>query len=250
MKKSNYILVVSFALFVLSGCAQEAAETPAQPPLQSPVSLQTQIEDALGASAQAPAKLKIVGKIIQRMDAGRYTYLELESGSASIWAAVPASEAKVGDVVEVRSPSPMDDFRSPTLNRTFKLIYFGSGLVGDKAPVQAAAQPSNPAVQVKVPEGGITVEAVHARVAELAGQVVKVGGKVVKFNAAILGVNWIHIQDGSGNASAGTHDLTLTTDATVGVGDNIVVEGLVVQDKDFGAGYRYSVILEKSKLVQ
>ncbi len=71
-----------------------------------------------------------------------------------------------------------------------------------------------------------------------------VRGKVVKFNAGILGHNWIHLQDGSGGN--GTNDLTITTDATVKVGDVVTMRGTVALNRDFGAGYNYPLILENA----
>jgi hypothetical protein len=55
---------------------------------------------------------------------------------------------------------------------------------------------------------------------------------------------WIHIQDGSGSQSKGTHNLVFTTKDTANVGDVITVSGTVAKDRDFGYGYRYPVILE------
>jgi hypothetical protein len=242
-------LVFTSLFLILLGCAEEAPKQAPQPPAPSAVSLQAQIADALGTDANQKPVSKVAGTVTQRIEAGRYTYLELQQENETIWAAIPAGEVKVGDVVEVRSPSAMDNFQSPSLKRTFKLIYFGSGLVGAKpASAPKAATAPSPTPKVELPLGAITIESVHSGAAAMAGQTVKVSGKVVKFNEAILGVNWIHIQDGSGNGSAGTHDLTATTDIRVSVGETIVLEGVVVQDKDFGAGYRYPVLLEKAKL--
>jgi hypothetical protein len=67
---------------------------------------------------------------------------------------------------------------------------------------------------------------------------------VVKYNAAILGKNWFHLQDGSGKTADGTNDLTITTEAAVAVGDIVTVTGTVAIDRDFGAGYTYALMLE------
>jgi len=69
---------------------------------------------------------------------------------------------------------------------------------------------------------------------------------VVKYNAGILGKNWLHIQDGTG--SAGTNDLTITTEATCTVGDTVLVHGKLVADRDFGAGYVYDLIVEDAQV--
>ena len=71
---------------------------------------------------------------------------------------------------------------------------------------------------------------------------------MVKFNAGILDRNWLHIQDGSGTADTHDNDLTITTDATVKVGDVVTMTGVVGLNKDFGAGYAYDVIVEKASL--
>jgi hypothetical protein len=59
---------------------------------------------------------------------------------------------------------------------------------------------------------------------------------------AIMGKNWIHVQDGT--EAAGNYDLTVTTQGTAKVGDVVVVEGGISLNKDFGAGYKYDVIME------
>jgi hypothetical protein len=57
--------------------------------------------------------------------------------------------------------------------------------------------------------------------------------------------NWVHIQDGTKNAS--DYDLAVTTKETVKVGDIAVFEGVIAVKKDFGAGYKYEVIMEEAK---
>ena len=70
----------------------------------------------------------------------------------------------------------------------------------------------------------------------------------MKYSAGIMGRNWIHLQDGTGDAATGTHDITVTSSDTTAVGDIILVEGTVAVDKDFGAGYRYAVIVEEASV--
>ena len=59
-----------------------------------------------------------------------------------------------------------------------------------------------------------------------------------------MGANWLHIQDGTGEA--GTNDLTVTTSQMAEVGATVVVEGVLVMDRDFGSGYKYAVIIENA----
>lgn len=112
------------------------------------------------------------------------------------------------------------------------------------APVDAVAttvQPAGPA---------ITVEAVWKTRTAISGKTVTVHGKVVKFNGGILGVNWVHLQDGTGTAKDGSNDITVTTDAVVQPGDEVTVTGSVTLNKDLGSGYLYPVIIERASVAR
>lgn len=91
-----------------------------------------------------------------------------------------------------------------------------------------------------------TVAEIYARQSDLMGTVVNVRGKVVKYNSQIMGKNWVHVQDGTG--SAGSNDLTATTADGARVGDIVLVSGTITRDKDFGGGYKYSLIIEDAKV--
>jgi hypothetical protein len=96
----------------------------------------------------------------------------------------------------------------------------------------------------------MTLAAVWSHRADLSGSPVTVSGRVVKYNAAILGRNWFHIQDGSGELAEGTNDLAVTTNADLAVGDTVTVTGTVTTDRDFGAGYTYTVMIEDATVVK
>ena len=95
----------------------------------------------------------------------------------------------------------------------------------------------------------MTVGQIWSETAKLADTSIAVRGRVVKFNGGILGTNWIHLQDGTGSAADGTHDLTVTTLGTASVGDVITAAGTLVTDQDFGAGYTYAVLLKDAEVV-
>ncbi|MBL8923036.1 MAG: hypothetical protein JNJ54_29575 [Myxococcaceae bacterium] len=66
------------------------------------------------------------GVVVERLEAGVYTYLKLKTASGETWAAVPKAEVAVGAQVRIRNPQPMDGFQSPSLKRTFDRIIFGT----------------------------------------------------------------------------------------------------------------------------
>jgi len=93
-----------------------------------------------------------------------------------------------------------------------------------------------------------TVAEVFAGKAALKDKPVTVRGQVVKVSAGILGKNWLHVQDGSGNAKDGTHDLIVTTKDTAAVGDVVSAKGTVRTDVNIGSGYAYAVLVEDAAL--
>jgi len=85
---------------------------------------------------------------------------------------------------------------------------------------------------------------------ELNGKPVRVRGKVMKISRMIMGKNWLHIQDGTGNPLHNHHDLVVTTTEDPGEGKVVTIEGTLAADRDFGAGYRYDVLVEDAKIEQ
>lgn len=91
-----------------------------------------------------------------------------------------------------------------------------------------------------------TVAALHKEKSALSGKEVRVQGKVVKVNNGIMGRNFLHVQDGTGDQS--TNDLTVTSKETANVGDQVTVTGRVVLNRDFGAGYTYPLLVEDASV--
>lgn len=202
-----------------------------------------------GGAAAGPRSLK--GTVSEALPAGTYTYLLIKTPAGEEWAAVQKTELKKGAAVEVLESTVMEDFDSPLLKRKFKKVVFGVlAAKGAKAPAAAMPAPL-PASAAPRPKGEptvVTVEGAHKRAKELAGKLVAVTGKVVKSNANILGKNWFHITDGTGNAKDGTNDLTLTTAGTAAKGAAVRAVGVLAAGKDLGSGYSYDAILEDADL--
>ena len=83
---------------------------------------------------------------------------------------------------------------------------------------------------------------------ELNGKTVRVRGKVMKISRMIMGKNWLHLQDGTGNPLKNQHDLVVTTTEDAAEGTVVTVEGTLSAERDFGAGYKYDVIIENAKV--
>ncbi len=256
--------VVIFA-GALVGCSgqQATADNDASSQQSEPVSAA-----ASHAANQPELPQMVSGEVLETMDAAGYTYVRLATDDGEIWAASNQFPVAAGDRVMLPLETPMQNFHSASLDRDFDLIYFASFIVpeGETAPMQSAAgdgelPPGHPSLEgfrmppddavpaaMGAPAGGLTIAEVWQRKAELAGSQVTVQGRVVKYNAAILGRNWLHLQDGSGELEQGTNDITVTTADEAAIGDVVTATGTVSVDQDFGAGYTYTVMLEDATI--
>jgi hypothetical protein len=113
---------------------------------------------------------------------------------------------------------------------------------GTKAP--AASEP----IKVEKAKGAdaYSVSETYEKAGQLDKKAVVVRGKVVKVSKGIMGKNWVHLQDGSGDPGQGTNDLVATTQDDPKIGSVVTAKGTLYKDKDFGAGYKYRVIVEKA----
>jgi hypothetical protein len=217
-----------------------------------------------GAMPAAAAGQGLSGKVLERLDASPYCYLRLQTTRGEVWAAVPQAKIEKGTEVTVVNPMLMNNFESKTLNRTFPEVYFGTLGMTDGAAAPTAAAPGTgtiPGAPVTTPVavGKITkatgadartIAEAWAQKGALKEKTVTIRGQVVRYNPGVMGKNWLHLQDGSGDAAKGTHDITVTSLDSATKGDVVTIKGTVRLDKDFGAGYAYALIVEEAKVVK
>lgn len=263
---------VVFSLVLLAAAGCDAAPESGKVPLGA-------AGPAPGSAAATPAMAgdSFSGTVLEQIPAAPYVYLRLKAASGEVWAAVNLAPVTVGQSVTVYGAILMENFASKTLNRTFPQIYFGSlepvaqggaagapgsesagGAAGPGAAAGGAMSTGTPpAVDAKVGRvdkaagaDARTIGEVWAQKGGLDGKVVTVRGVVVKYNPQVMGRNWIHLQDGSGAAAQGTHDLAVTTADAAAMGATITIRGLVRLNKDFGAGYSYPLLVEDAKILK
>ncbi len=241
---SALAILLSASLFVnLAGCTESTQGPAAEDP---------------GLNTPIPAGM-LRGVVLETMDSGGYTYVAIETDQDPVWAAGPKTTVKTGDVIQISQGMPMQQFTSKTLNRTFDVLYFVNAIENLTTPAAAAPIAGEPDVGKSAPlgvadvsvaelEAGQNIAWLYANKDSLADQPVRLRGKVVKYNGNILGWNFFHIQDGSGDVANGNNDLTVTSKATTTVGATVVVSGTVVLGKDLGAGYAFPVLLEDANI--
>jgi len=273
------ICVCFTGLAILSGliaCGNVTSETESATPTD-------QLSRTPSQAPAAPQLAASSGKVVQKLDASSYTYIRLDDGAGNeTWAAVPKTQLEIGEQIALKGGTVMRNFNSKTLNRTFDSIIFATGVIraaGDKnAQMQAATMAGSDVirsgmaahgqtpqtrgsshatvsftklkVEKSTAQNGYTVGELFAKGASLNKQKVTVKGQVVKVNPDIMGKNWLHIQDGTGDLAKNTHDLVVTSADIAEKGAIISLEGILAADKDFGSGYRYDVIVEDAVLMK
>jgi len=280
--KMGYVLgaaiVVAGGVALYGGSSRSTAPQ-AEPPAPLPAAA---VPAANPAEQPSGGGQVVEGQVLETMDAAGYTYVRVGAqGSEGQWAAVSATQLKVGDKVRIRSDAVMQDFESKTLKRKFAVIHFGSLDTGSAPAAGGAAMPPGhpgpgasaaggamppghanaaaPAAEAPIEIGkiekasgpdGRTVAEIFAQKSTLAGKKVRVRGVVVKATNGIMGKNFLHLRDGSGSDQAKDNDLTVTTAEELAKGAKVLLQGTLVLDKDLGAGYKYDAILEDAASVK
>ena len=210
--------------------------------------------------AKSGLKKVIVQEVIQ---VESYTYLYVIENDEKKWLAAPRMEANIGEVYYYKGGMLMKNFKSAELDKTFDEVYFLSKIMNvdfvdaktgkvnkDNFVTEAETtrEPLTLGIAYDKIEGRVSLAELFENMKKFEGKKIKVVGKVTKFNSGILGKNWIHLSDGT--SFEGQNDLMITSQETAIVNDEVILEGVVALDKDFGAGYFYKIILEQAILIK
>uniref|UniRef100_C6E508 Nucleic acid binding, OB-fold, tRNA/helicase-type n=1 Tax=Geobacter sp. (strain M21) TaxID=443144 RepID=C6E508_GEOSM len=256
----NHLLKQLFLLLVLAVLA-------AQP-----------VQAADNAAPAKPKEVHLSGKVLETMDGGGYTYVQLQNGPEKVWVAIPLTKVKVGQQLSLVPGFEMKNFTSKGLNRKFDKVVFSAGVANEKihlsesavkmahqgvpnAPTGSKAQQApkqakqtKPAAKknVKVAKAkganAYTVSEIYAKKGKLEKKQVVVRGRVTKVAERIMKKNWIHIQDGTGSKGKKTDELVVTSKQVPKEGDIVTATGTLYNNLDFGSGYRYTVLIQNANL--
>jgi len=186
----------------------------------------------------------------------KYTYLDVTENGNRFWIAVPRMDVEKGATYTYSGGLKKTNFKSTEYDRVFETLYLvssiarvGGGTPGGGSAVDRAMAQQNPHATAPVhhdaPEGDIVkIKDLFDNRAKYEGTVVRVHGTCTKINRMIMGRNWVHLDDGSMKDA----DLTVTTMADVPVGTTVTMFGTINLNRDFGAGYRYEVIMEEAEV--
>ncbi|MGB0429810.1 MAG: GW dipeptide domain-containing protein [Bacteroidia bacterium] len=257
MRFFSYLFIaVSIAVF-LQGCSSSPKEIQPSNSENSSEGYNTNVfsegTKTEGESAVATAEDEEIHtvKVLEVMPTQRYSYLRVSESSDEYWLATIKGDFSVGETYHYTGGLLKQNFKSVEHNRVFDKLYLVSNIVSsnhaneEKTETVEWNEETNTVEKVDV-EGSMKISEIVAKAEELNGKTIQVSGKVTKVNPNIMGVNWIHLNDGTNDG----FDMVLTTDANIPVGHTVTFMALVTTNKDFGAGYKYDLILEKGELIQ
>ncbi|RLD53577.1 MAG: hypothetical protein DRJ05_16215 [Bacteroidetes bacterium] len=241
------IIIVAYAIVLLVSCNSENKQN---------------IEESTSNYLDAVEQMKSsdVQKItaLEVIDVDSYTYLKVDENGKKFWMAIMSRPVEKGKQYYYKESIMMYDFASKQLNRTFDSIMFitdfsdqpfvDNDIAHEDSKKIKTDNPQNKAISIDLPKGGISLADIYKNKDQYDGKSVVVRGVVVKMNEMIMGKNWIHLQDGSNHE--GFFDLTITTKEAFeyALGDTITFQGNIALNKDFGAGYKYDIIMEEGHL--
>ena len=188
------------------------------------------------------------GTVVDTMNGGGYTYLQIDDTKKKYWVAVEGVKIEKGTEVRFTEELRAKNFESKALNRTFDEIVFASNLqhrtnVPEKGNLELISE------QVKESpykqKDTMSVKDVWEKRVSLKEKTIAIRGKVVKASPNIMGRNWVHIQDGTGEGNE-VGRVVFTSKELPKVGDVVIASGVVSVDKDFGSGYSYKIIVENA----
>ena len=188
------------------------------------------------------------GTVVDTLQGGGYTYLQIDDTKKKYWVAVEGTKVEKGTEVRFTEELRAKDFESKALNRKFDEIVFASNLqyrtnVPEKGNLSLITEQVKESPYKQKDTMSIK-EAWENRVS-LKDKTIAIRGKVVKASPNILGRNWVHIQDGTGEGTE-VGRIVFTSSELPKVGDIVTAKGVVNVDKDFGSGYSYKIIIENA----
>ncbi len=257
----KYVLMNVFAIALLQNCG-DSPKVIASNESDSSLEKKTGIFSGAGSTdvtigAESGAINKDVHTVVveEVLPTSKYVYLYVKEkeGDKKFWLATGKMDVEVGATYFYKGGLLKKNFESKEHNRIFDELYLVSRVVpvnhgGADAAVVSTDENhtnSNKPRDINV-EGSVKIADLVANPEKYEGQTIQISGECVKVNPNIMERNWMHLKDGSKD----DYDLVVTSAMAVPVGHVVTMKGTVVLNKDFGAGYRYDILLEDGELIR
>ena len=260
MKRPFVFIVI--VLTILSSCEEKGKMTKLDKNERTGVSRSSSSDNKARSNAFSKNELHTV-VVNEILPTQKYIYLNVNEGERQFWIAALKQNIEVGKRYIFKGGLLKTNFESKEYNRMFEEIYLVKNLVPDHGNVmdsesQATPLKSTEQKEVKadelvvsekidvVIEGSIRIDELVKNPEKYEGKTIQLSGICFKINPNIMKRNWIHLKDGSKD----DYDLIITSDVFIPEGTEVTMSGVVGLNKDFGAGYKYDLIIENGILIK
>jgi len=190
-------------------------------------------------------------KVLEVLQADRYTYLKVSEKEEEFWiAALKLDNAAVGDTYLYQGGLLKTNFESQEHHRTFDKIYLVSEIINAKVHpgnnLMENSSTNHTHSNINIPSNKIADLISNSKKYE--NKEIVISGKIVKANYGIMNSNWYHIQDGT-SVKGAKSDLVVTSKLEMQQGTQVQLKGKVVLNKDLGSGYFFKVMVEEAQLI-
>ncbi len=252
----RYSILIFTCIWLFSGCDSKpkviVADESATKSETGPATMDGPQPTMPMTQGQGSGVHQVVANEVLQSD--RYTYMKVTEGGRSFWIATAKTEAAKGKTYLYKDGLLKTNFESVEFKRTFDTIYLINHVIdasqhpgGNLSSAPMVAGQSAPTANNAMPVTADVVSLVELfkNKNSYKDKTIAVSGKVVKVNNGIMGRNWVHVEDGS-KSGGNPLNLTVTTSLQIPVGSQVTLKGTIALDKDFGAGYRYPIIMENA----
>ncbi len=199
-------------------------------------------------------------KVLEALPTEKYVYLRVDENGDEYWIATLKIPVEVGKTYFYKKGLLKRNFESKEYNRVFDKVYLvskvvpsdhgASGMMAGNSPMKDAKNNAMKPQKIKPKtievEGSVKIADLVDHIDKYKGKEIQISGVCTKLNANIMGRSWIHLKDGSKD----DYDLVVTSDVAIPEGHTVTMKGKVSTDLDFGAGYRYDILVENAKVVK
>jgi hypothetical protein len=198
---------------------------------------------------------KIIAEVIQSQ--GEKILVKAIEGNRSFWVQAPMTDLEIGESyffkenpnsLKVRVKDVLENQIIDTLYVVNSLVPAKHGMMHHtkKEPPEDIIYTEESLPRKVMVDGSISIAELVKNAEKYENKTVQISGECTKVNYNIMGRNWIHLKDGSQD----DFDLVVTSEENPSTGQILTMQGVVIRDKDFGAGYQYSLILEQGKILK
>ena len=243
----NFILVA--AMIACSNGSEKIEETMTP---EAEKAVQSIFDNSAVKGSASKEEHRVV--INEILESDSYSYVKVNEGEDEYWIATIKGSYTLDESYTYSNGLYKTDYFSTEFNRSFDRIYLVSNLkpVNSAKPAASSVnelvdiEPKSPISAADYErEGSVKIKDLIANAEKYANKQIQITAKVVKVNSAIMNRNWLHLKDGSFD----DFDLVATTQEGIPSGDIVTIRGMLVLNRDFGAGYSYDLIVENAILV-